>query len=139
LKLVIRRSQSEDRGLFGADKGMNFKLEAWAQLTDGEQALMTRYKGAAATTLAAVTDLNPKQPVVMVSPATLVAGQVFQCKDVLTLVGAEAQIKNGCEQFRVLLDVMASFGGVEHFEFSSAVGAAPDTAVADQQQPPDST
>jgi hypothetical protein len=131
VKLIIRRSQNEDRGFLGNDKGMTFKLEAWAELTEDEAALMNRYKGAAATILAVVRDLNPKQPTVVVTPGTLIAGQVFQCKDVLTLVGAEAEIKGGCEQFRVLLDVMASFGGVEHFEFTSAVGALQGSAVAE--------
>jgi hypothetical protein len=117
VKLIIRRSQSQERGLFGGDKGMKFKLEAWAQLTDSEQQLMNHYSGAGATVLTVVRDLNPKQPTVLVSAASLLAGQVFECKDVLTLVNAESEIKDGCQNFRVLLDVMASFGGVEEFNF----------------------
>jgi hypothetical protein len=131
VKLIIRRSQSEDRGFLGGDKGMTFKLEAWAQLNEDETALMNRYKGASTTLLAVIKDVHPKQLVTPVSPGSLVAGQVFQCKDVLTLVEAEAQIKQGCEQFRILLDVMASFGGVEHFEFSPRSGVVDGAAVAE--------
>jgi hypothetical protein len=38
-------------------------------------------------------------------------------KDVTTLLDREAVIKQACQELKILLDVMASFGGEEIIEF----------------------
>ncbi len=123
MRLVMRRSQNEQTGLFGGHRGMSFQLDAVAQVTAAEQALLQRYTGVESTRLTTVHNLLGKMPDVTVTVGSLLRGHAFVCKDVLVLLEAEENIKEACRNFRTLLDVMESFGGEIVVDFESASGS----------------
>ncbi len=44
MKLIIKRDQKEQKGIFGGYKGMTFLLSSRVELTPDEQALIAKYK-----------------------------------------------------------------------------------------------
>ncbi len=44
MKLIVKRNQTDVKGLFGGHKGVRFSLHARANITDEERALIDRYK-----------------------------------------------------------------------------------------------
>ena len=126
MQLVLRRSQSENKGMLGGHKGITFHLHARASLSDEERALVARYRGVEGTILTTVSGLSGKVPLVNVTVASLMAGQTFDCGDVRVLMAAEHEITGACRVFNQLLRVMESFGGevVIDFDRESAPTAA---------------
>ena len=105
MKLVIKRDQ--DRGFMG---GMSFILEAKVELTPEEQELVKKYK-------AHKQILFIQGDKYSYTIDSLISGTRDKCKDVTILLENEKVIKDACQNFRILLDVMASFGGQEVFEY----------------------
>lgn len=116
MKLIIKRDQEQEKGLFGGDKGMKFLLSCRAELTPEEQNLIKKYK--AEREMLAVISLEdvPKQSDLLFIN-DLITGKAYKCKNVISLLDVEDKIKKACENFKTLLVVMASFGGEEVIEF----------------------
>ncbi len=114
MKLIIRRDQKARTGLLGGHKGMTFLLTTRVELTPEEQELVARYK-AQYHPLTFVTHDGTQIPKDTV--ATLMNGTSEEVDDITVLLNNEEVIKNGCSDFKMLLDVMATFGGEEVIEF----------------------
>lgn len=114
MKLIIRRDQAAKKGMFGGHKGMKFKLECRVELTDDEEQLVEQYK-VHDHVLTWHTVNGQDVPGETIS--NLVRGTSQEIDDVTTLLSNEEVIKNACGNFRILLEVMATFGGEEIIEF----------------------
>jgi len=114
MKLVIRRDQKEQKGVFGGHKGMTFLLSCRVELTSEEQELIARYRAEDhPLTYRTVRDVQVPGHTI----GDLVRGVSYELKDVTTLLSNEDIIKDACKDFKTLLVVMASFGGEEVIEF----------------------
>ncbi len=113
MKLIIRRSQAEEKSFFGGHKGMKFLLSCRTELTPQEQDLIKQYKAEEEMLTSFVLEDEPR----LLGIKELVSGTNYQCKDVTTLLEVEDRIKTACKNFKTLLEVMSSFGGEEVVEF----------------------
>lgn len=104
MKLIIKRSQ--DTGFMG---GTSFILEARAELSSEEKALIDKYK-AHKEVLYSVGDRT-------YTISSLTSGTRDKCKDVTILLNNEEVYKNACRHLKTLLGVMKTFGGEEEIEF----------------------
>ncbi len=113
MKLIIKRAQAEQKGLFGGHKGMKFTLSCQVDLSDEERGLLEKYN-------VEEHPLTYRQQDGVDVPALrigdLVRGRTYEVNDVSTLLNNEEVIKNACHDFKMLLEVMRSFGGEEVVE-----------------------
>ena len=109
MKLILRRNQSEKRGLFGGHKGMLFDLSARVELEPAEKQLVDKYKVEDLW----LTTVDKGDDEDNISVSRLLNGYNITLQSVTGVMKAERQIKEGCVQFRALLTLMAQFGGDE--------------------------
>src|SRR5262245_55798783 len=112
MRLVIKRGQKEERGLLGGTKGVTFKLSCQVQISKEEYQLVNKYQAGSYILKNYKRDDNK-----LLTISNLLHGVNYELKDVTTLIEREAIIKQACEEFKILLTVMASFGGEEVIEF----------------------
>lgn len=91
---------------------MKFLLSFRVELTQEEQNLIKRYK-TEGEPIAADLD-HPAYPLAI---RDMVEGKTYERSSVTTVLNAEDQLKEACKNFKLLLNVMASFGGEEVIEF----------------------
>lgn len=115
MKLIIKRNQQANKGIFGGHKGMTFLLSYRVELSPEEEALVEKYK-VEDYTLTYTTSRDgiqlPKNTV-----RRLMQGVSEDVKDITILLNNEEVIKDACKNFKTLLEVMATFGGEEVIEF----------------------
>jgi len=112
MKLKLRRDQQEKKGLFGGSKGFDFRLTFQVELTPEERELIKRYK-TGNYLLAAYKIGDIELPLRVRS---LEKGHTSVVEDVTELLDLEEKIKEACKNLKILLAVMASFGGEEIVE-----------------------
>ena len=110
MKLIISRNQKEQKGVFGGHKGMTFILSYRVDLEPQEKDLVARYR---AEKEVLTTDNNGKTTTIN----DLVNGQTESLENISILLNNEEVVKKACHDFKILLDVMDSFGGNEVIEF----------------------
>ena len=119
MKLIIKRNQKAQTGIFGGHKGTIFILSYSVELTPEEQALVAKYRvedyPLMKVTGADVTMLT--DTIALMSLKELTHGRTEELKDIGVLLNTEEVIKDACKGFKIFLEVMASFGGKEVFEF----------------------
>lgn len=94
---------------------MKFLLGCRVELTPEEHSLITKYKaGNEPLTLLKIGEDVKQSGFLYIED--LVGGKSYECKNVTELLQAAEQIMKGCEGFKTLLTVMASFGGEEIVE-----------------------
>lgn len=119
MKLIIRRDQKS--GMLGK---VTFTLDVRADISDAEKANIAKYKlggefvyvrdknlpreegftGAAKVLLFHAMNLT-------ISANELMKGKRIECKDILEMLAAEEQVKEGAITFGRMLEAAASFGG----------------------------
>ena len=115
MKLIIKRDQKAQTGVFGGHKGMSFLLSYRVELTPEEKALVAKYKAEyQPLTFGKDRDGNevPKDTI-----NGLMQGVTEEMKDISILLNNEQTVKDACKNFKTLLEVMATFGGEEIIEF----------------------
>jgi hypothetical protein len=117
MKLKIRRNQAAKTGLFGTHKGMVFSLSCQVVISQEEQRLIDQYKVSDYVLLWWTDPVGKKIPALTVG--NLVRGFTQDVDSVLTLLEKEETIKQACQSFMSLLEVMASFGGEETIEIET--------------------
>jgi len=115
MKLIIKREQAEKRGLLGGHKGMRFLLAFRVELTPEEKDLVTKYRAEDTPLIFATDKAGNSYPKYTVK--NLIQGSNEIADDVTILLNYEEELKKACQTFKTLLEVMASFGGEETFEF----------------------
>jgi hypothetical protein len=114
MKLIIKRDQKAQTGFLGGHKGMTFLLTTRVELTPEEQELVKRYKAENHPLTFATRDgaQIPKDTI-----TSLMRGVSEEMRDIGVLLNNEEVVKSACRDFKLLLDVMATFGGEEVVEF----------------------
>jgi len=115
MKLIIKRDQQAQKGIFGGHKGMKFLLFYRVELTPEEQTLVTKYKVENHTLTFTTDQKGNKIPKDTIS--SLMRENTEALDDVTILLRNENVVKNACKDFKTLLEVMATFGGEEVIEF----------------------
>ena len=115
MKLIIKRDQKPQTGIFGGHKGMSFLLSCRVELKREEQALIAKYR-AEQHPLTFTTDREGKK-IPKDTISSLVQGNTEEVKDITVLLNNEEVVRKACEDFKALLDVMATFGGEEVIEY----------------------
>jgi len=108
MKLIIKRDQKAQTGIFGGHNGMTFLLTCRVELMPEEQALVTKYK-VELHPLTFVTDREGNK-VTKDTVSSLMSGVTEKLKDITILLNNEEVIRDACKNFRTPLDVMATFG-----------------------------
>lgn len=111
MKLVVRRDQAEQKGMFGGSKGVLFALYYRLELNDAERALVAKYKLEPHPLTFHETSGAPAATV-----GEAVKGVTQEHGSVTTLVNNEEVIKSGCRDFKALLAIATTFGGEETIE-----------------------
>jgi hypothetical protein len=115
MKLIIRRDQEAKTGLLGGHKGMTFILSCRVELTPEERDLIAKYKAENQPLTYSTDREGRKIPKYYISSLTL--GIMERMQDIAVLLNNEEAIKEACKEFKILLSVMASFGGEEIIEY----------------------
>ena len=115
MKLFIKRDQKAQTGLLGGHKGMLFQLTYRLELTPQEKELVSKYK-AEEYPLYSRTNLDGSKSSDM-TVGRLMNGGTEELKDITILLNNEEVLKNACANFKILLGVMATFGGEEVVDF----------------------
>lgn len=114
MKLIIKRDQQVQKGIFGGHKGMTFLLSCRVELSPEEEALIEKYKVEDYVLTYTKTSSGETR---IHSIRSLMQGATEEAKDITTLLNNEEIIKDACKNFKTLLEVMATFGGEEVIEF----------------------
>jgi hypothetical protein len=116
MRLIVKRDQKAQTGLFGGHKGMSFLLSCRLDLTPEETALVAKYKLDEYPLTFRKTSEGNDIPSMTVRGLT--QGNTWEVKDITVLLGNESAIKSACGNFKALLDVSATFGGEEIVEIT---------------------
>lgn len=114
MQLYITRNQEEQKGFFGGSKGFSFLLTCRVKLNEGEISLVEKYKQWDIPIYSYQTVSNTTGTW---SLRGITEGKTLSCAGVMELLGSEEQIKEACQNLKILLGVMATFGGEEIVEF----------------------
>lgn len=109
MKLMITRNQKAEKGFFGGHKGMTFVLSYRVELTAQESELIAKYK--------AENEVLTRSGEDIMTISDIVRGKTEELSNVGILLNNEEVIKKACADFKVLLEVMNSFGGQEVIEY----------------------
>jgi len=118
MKLTIKRDQADMKGVFGGHKGVRFKLYAKVDINEEERALIERYR---------VRDhilASYERPIKRsseklefhLSVNDIINGRTTEMESISTLLDLEDAIKDGCQNQKILLEVMNTFGGEQIIE-----------------------
>ena len=115
MKLVIKRSQADVKGMLGGHKGVNFTLAYRLVLTEEEAALVGRYKLESYPLTWVSGPQGGRIPDDTI--ANMLQGRSKTVSDVTTLVRDENIVKDACDALPTLFDVVRTFGGDEVIEY----------------------
>ncbi len=114
MKLYIARNQEEEIGFFGGSKGFNFLLTCRVELNEEEKLLIEKYKQ---WDIPVYSYQTVNDAIETWSLNEITQGRSVSCAGVVVLIESEELIKEACNNLKVLLGVMATFGGEEIIEF----------------------
>jgi hypothetical protein len=114
MKLVIKRSQQDIKGMLGGHKGVSFTLSYRLVLSPEEQELVRRYK-LEEYPVTWNTIQGTRMPDDTI--ANMVAGRTQTLSDVTNLVKNENVVKDACDNLPVLFEVVRTFGGEEVIDY----------------------
>lgn len=117
MRLIINRSQSDVKGMFGGHKGVAFTLSYRLELTEDEKALVERYK-LQEYPLTWSTFQGERVPEDTIE--RMMMGRSQTLNDVTTLIENEEIIKNACDALPPLFSIARSFGGDEIIDYPRA-------------------
>jgi hypothetical protein len=110
MQLVIKRTQADVKGMFGANKGVQFNLHYRLLLTQEENALVERYKLHSHI-------LSQAGSGAVETVGDLLRGVSQSVQTVAVLLRNEEVAKRACNSFYSLILVAKSFGGEEVIDF----------------------
>jgi hypothetical protein len=117
MKLTIRKSQSDVKGIFGGHKGAKFTLQAKCIFTEKEKSLIAQYVGGI---YIVAEHKMPRQGadayMCKVTIEALIKGVTVEAEEVGALHDFIDALKEGCLSLKNMLEMMADFSGEEVFE-----------------------
>ena len=105
MKLIMKRDQRDEKGVFGGDKGVTYILTCRVELDPGEQELVAKHKA-----YEQVLIHKGSEKISELTIANLINGITEEFSDMGTMIKNEEVIKNACQSFKNRLSVMANFG-----------------------------
>ncbi len=120
MKLILVKDQK--KGFTGK---VSFSMSAKVEISEEEKANISRYKMGKTMIYTNLTERG-KGVLGLISRAAmgieitiddLVKGKTVECKDIFEMIALEDQMKEACQNFKLILSTMASFGGEEIIEF----------------------
>lgn len=118
MQLRLFRSQSDQKGIFGGHKGVNFSLQYKLDISAEERGLIDHYKVGGFILhkfqWGRMTDGTPRTT--NISVMDLINGGSLALSDFDEVVGSEEGIKQGARNLKILLAQMRKFGGEEVIE-----------------------
>ena len=127
MKLILRRDQKTTGVL---SKTVTFYLDVRAELTPEESANITKYKLGDAVLyqrdtieggsglLGVASRLAYQAMNISITAGDLYRGKRIDCKDIVEMVAIEEQVREAAQNFKIILDTAAQFGGEEVVEFA---------------------
>ena len=120
MKLILQKDQK--RSMTGKNI---FVTDATAELSPGEKENLTKYKMGKTLLYtnmenrgAGLTGMLSRAAIgVEITIDDLVNGKRVESKDIVEMLAIEEQIKQACQNFKIVLETMANFGGQEIVEF----------------------
>ena len=120
MKLILQRDQR--RTITGKPV---FILKVMAELTSAERSDIEKYKMGDTMLYTNLEDrgrgivgaITRAAIGIEITVDSLVRGKSVEVKDILEMVALEDQVKEACQNFKILLDAAANFGGEEIIEF----------------------
>lgn len=120
MKLILKREQK--KGSWGGKP--KFILQAQADVTSEERENIEKYQMGGTLIYTNADKLegagfwrNVMQGI-DISISSLVGGREIECKDIVEMITMEEQIKAACENFKIILEAAAKFGGEEIIEYT---------------------
>jgi hypothetical protein len=110
MRLVIKRTQADVKGMFGGNKGVQFNLHYRLNLTPEEASVVERYK-------LGFHVLSTSGSGIPETVNDVLRGVNQSVQSVPVLLRNEAVIKRACNSFYLLIEVAKSFGGEEIINF----------------------
>ncbi len=115
MKLILVKDQG--KGMIG---GVSFKVDAKVMLTEEEQKLVKHYK-LQNEVIFQKKMVNiwgqPTDYTIDVRVKHLLDGQSYKCKSLDEVISYSESLHNACETLKTYLEIAASFGGREEYEF----------------------
>jgi hypothetical protein len=105
MKLIMKRDQKDEKGVFGGDKGVTFILNCRVELDPMEQELVAKYKAYDQVLLH-----KGSEKISNLTVTNMINGVTEEFSDMGTMIKNEEVIKKACESFKNRLLVMATFG-----------------------------
>jgi len=105
MKLIMKRDQRDEKGVFGGDKGVTYILTCRVELDPGEQELVSKHKAYEQVLLH-----KGSEKISELTITNLINGITEEFSDMGIMIKNEEVIKNACESFKNRLLVMATFG-----------------------------
>lgn len=127
MKLILRRDQKTTGML---SKTITFYLDVRAELTPEESANITKYKlgdtvlyqrdsiEGGSGLLGVASRLAYQAMNISITAGDLYRGKRIDCKDIVEMVAIEEQVREAAQNFKIILDTAAQFGGEEVVEFA---------------------
>jgi len=127
MKLILRRNQKETGIL---SKTITFYLDVRAELTPEESTNITKYKlgdtvlyqrdsiEGGSGLLGVASRLAYQAMNISITAGDLYRGKRIDCKDIVEMVAIEEQVREAAQNFKIILDTAAQFGGEEVVEFA---------------------
>jgi hypothetical protein len=105
MKLIMKRDQRDEKGVFGGDKGVTYILTCRVELDPAEQELVSIYKA-----YDQVLIHKGSEKISELTIANLINGITEEFSDMGTMINNEEAIKRACQSFKNRLSTMANFG-----------------------------
>ena len=105
MKLIMKRDQRDEKGVFGGDKGVTYILTSRVELDPGEQELVSKYKAYDQVLLH-----KGSEKISDLTITNLINGITEEFSDMGIMIKNEEVIKSACESFKNRLSTMANFG-----------------------------
>jgi hypothetical protein len=105
MKLIMKRDQRGEKGVFGRDKGVTFILTSRVELDPAEQELVSKYQA-----YDQVLIHKGSEQISELTITNLINGVTEEFSDMGTMIKNEEVIKKACDSFKNRLMVMANFG-----------------------------
>lgn len=109
MKLIVKKDQ--DVGMLGKVK---FIINAKVSLTDEESALVKKYNVKKEVLFSKNNFMQTE-----ITIGSLIDGETFSCKTIEEILKFEEIIKKSCQNLKIKLDTMKSFGGEYEIDYTS--------------------
>ena len=116
MKLTVKRDQSDIKGFFGGHKGVSFKLHYKCDIEPAERLLIEKYKIGEDIIESFESGTGDNKYKINITVNHLTRGNFEQTRNLGDLQSLEEKVVRACQQLKLALKVMSTFGGEETYE-----------------------